>query len=66
METVEGSMSAIFYIIAFVIFLLTGVEAQDELKSSWTQTDGIAFGLAFVALGLALGGTWPVWPWRRE
>lgn len=58
-------MSAVFYILAFVIFLLTGVEAQDELKDTWTQTDGIAFGLAFVALGLALSGPWPVFPWNR-
>jgi high-affinity Fe2+/Pb2+ permease len=49
-------MNLVCYIIAAVIFLLLGVKVDLGDAARWDFV-----GLFFVALGLALGGTWPAW-----
>lgn len=39
------TVSSLLVLLALVIFLLAGVDAQDEIKDKWTQLDAMALGL---------------------
>ena len=39
------TVSALLVLIALVIFLLAGVDAQNEINDKWTQLDAISLGL---------------------
>ncbi len=52
-------MAFICFVIATVLFFLNAISAN------WGPDDPVGWGFVFVALGLALSTSGPVWTWVR-